>query len=168
MILETFFYRKPRTLRSVMSEWHLYIIRLKNNQLYTGIAKDVEARFCQHCADGKQAAKFLRGKGPLKLVFQQKIGSKSQALKAESAVKKLSKSEKEKMLLLNHPVCGDKVNQHPWNHWKNFWSGGGFHQLRCGWSRGGRFSKFLLRKLCTVEQLQDEGGASCSDSHWKK
>ena len=81
-----------------MSEWHLYIIRLKNNHLYTGIAKDVEARFCQHCADGKQAAKFLRGKGPLKLVFQHKIGNRSQALKAEASVKKLSKADKEQLV----------------------------------------------------------------------
>jgi putative endonuclease len=81
-----------------MSEWHLYLIRLKNNHLYTGISKDVEARFCQHCAGGKQAAKFLRGKGPLKLVFQKKIGDKSQALKAEARVKKLSKADKEQLV----------------------------------------------------------------------
>ncbi len=81
-----------------MSKWHLYLIRLKNGHLYTGIAKDVEARFSQHCANGKQAAKFLRGKGPLKLVFQQKIGNRSQALKAEASVKKLSKANKEQLV----------------------------------------------------------------------
>ncbi len=81
-----------------MSEWHIYLIRLKNDHLYTGIAKDVEARFSQHCADGKQAAKILRGKGPLKLVFQQKVGDRSQALKAEASVKKLSKSSKEQLV----------------------------------------------------------------------
>ena len=81
-----------------MSEWYLYLIRLKNGHLYTGIAKDVEARFYQHCEGGKQAAKFLRGKGPLKLVFRQKIGNRSQALKVEASVKKLSKACKEELV----------------------------------------------------------------------
>ena len=81
-----------------MSEWHLYLIRLKNGHLYTGITKDVEARFSQHCSNGKQAAKFLRGKGPLKLVFQQKIGNRSHALKAEASVKKLPKASKEHLV----------------------------------------------------------------------
>ncbi len=51
----------------------------------------------EHQAGGKKAAKYLRGKGPLKLEFQQKVGSKSSALKIEFAIKKLPKQEKEKL-----------------------------------------------------------------------
>ena len=81
-----------------MSEWTLYMIRTKNGALYTGIAKDVERRFAEHSAGGKKGAKYLKGRGPLKLVFRQKIGSRSQALKAEAALKKLPKPEKEEMV----------------------------------------------------------------------
>jgi len=76
--------------------WFLYLVRCKNGNLYTGISTNVERRFAEHQA-GK-GAKFLRGKGPLELVYQKKIGTRSEALKAEFAMKKVSKSEKEKMI----------------------------------------------------------------------
>ena len=76
--------------------WFLYMIRCRNGNIYTGISTDVERRLTQH-QSGK-GAKSLRGKGPLKLVYQKQIGSRSDALKAESAIKKLSKTEKEKLL----------------------------------------------------------------------
>ena len=77
--------------------WYLYIVRTNNGHLYTGITQDVERRFLEHNEGGKKTAKYLRGKGPLKLVFQQKIGSRSSALKAELALKKLPKQQKESL-----------------------------------------------------------------------
>jgi len=74
------------------------MIRTKNGALYTGITLDVERRFAEHVAGGKKGAKSLRGRGPLNLVFQQKIGSRSEALKTEAAVKNMSKGEKEGMV----------------------------------------------------------------------
>lgn len=79
-------------------QWHLYMIRTKLGTLYTGIAQDVSRRLLEHQEGGKKAAKYLRGKGPLKLVFQQEIGSRSSALKAENSLKKLSKLKKEKLI----------------------------------------------------------------------
>jgi putative endonuclease len=75
--------------------WYLYIVRTNYGHLYTGITQDVERRFLEHKEGGKKAAKYLRGKGPLKLVFQQEIGNRSSALKAERALKKLPKQQKE-------------------------------------------------------------------------
>lgn len=77
-------------------EWFLYLVRCKGGQLYTGIATDVERRFAEHQA-GK-GAKYLRGKAPLELVFQQKIGSHSKALKLEALIKKRSRMDKEKII----------------------------------------------------------------------
>ena len=77
--------------------WYLYIIRTNQGHLYTGITQDVARRFLEHKEGGKKAAKYLRGKGPLKLVFQQEIGSRSSALKAECALKKLPKQQKESL-----------------------------------------------------------------------
>ena len=77
-------------------EWFLYMIRCKNGQLYTGITTDVQRRLAEH-QSGK-GAKFLRGRGPLQLVFQQKAGSRSEALKLEAAIKKWPKPAKEEFI----------------------------------------------------------------------
>ena len=75
--------------------WYLYMVRTKHGQLYTGITQDITRRFIEHKEGSNKAAKYLKGKGPLTLVFQQEIGSRSLALKAEIAIKKLSKKQKE-------------------------------------------------------------------------
>ncbi len=77
------------------SQWYIYMIRCRDGTLYTGVSNDVTRRFEQHREMGKQGAKYLRGRGPLELVFQKKIGSRSSALKMEQKIKKLSKSQKE-------------------------------------------------------------------------
>ncbi len=81
-----------------MSQWTLYLIRLKNGDLYTGITTDVERRFAEHQAGGKKAARYLRGKGPLQLIYSRKIGDRSAAQQAEAAVRKLSKPTKEQLV----------------------------------------------------------------------
>ena len=75
-----------------MSDWHLYLVRCGDDSLYTGIATDVARRFGQHQA-GK-GAKYLRGRGPLELVFQTPAGTRSEALKLELRIKALPRSEK--------------------------------------------------------------------------
>ncbi len=75
------------------------MIRCKGGVLYTGITTDVARRFSEHQA-GK-GAKFLRGKAPLELVYQQEVGSHSDALKLEFNIKQLSKIEKEKLIIHN-------------------------------------------------------------------
>ena len=83
--------------------WHLYIIRAADNSLYTGITTDVSRRFNEHCAtadtSNNKGAKALRGKRPLKLEFFCKVGNRSDALKIEYKVKKLSKKAKENLVL---------------------------------------------------------------------
>ena len=76
--------------------WWLYMIRCRGGFLYTGITTDVARRFAEH--ESGKGAKFLRGRAPLELVFRQQMGPHSQALKAELAVKKLSKIEKEQII----------------------------------------------------------------------
>lgn len=76
------------------STWYLYLIRCANGHLYTGITTDVARRFNEHQSSSPKAAKYLRGKGPLTLVYQEQVGTRSDALKREIAVKKLSHSQK--------------------------------------------------------------------------
>lgn len=76
--------------------WSLYILRCGDGTLYTGIAVDVEKRLETH-RSGK-GAKYTRGRGPLELVYREECGTHSDALKREAEIKRLSRSEKEKLL----------------------------------------------------------------------
>ncbi len=80
-------------------DWYLYLIRCHDGSLYTGITTDVARRFADHQGNG--GARYLRGKGPLVLVYQKKIGSRSLALGVEGKVKKLSKAKKEELTRAN-------------------------------------------------------------------
>lgn len=81
-----------------MLDWHLYLVRCHDGSLYTGITTNVARRFAEHQENYGAGAKYLRGRGPLVLVFQKKLGSRSLALGVESKVKKLSKARKEELI----------------------------------------------------------------------
>lgn len=78
--------------------WSLYIIRCGTGALYTGISTDVSRRFNEHQASGKLASRFLRGKGPLELMFACPVGDRSQATRLERRVKVLSRDVKEALI----------------------------------------------------------------------
>ena len=83
------------------------MIRTRDQSLYTGITTDPERRFIEHnCSakTGSKGAKALRGKGPLKLVYQAEIGDRSEAQKMEYKVKQLSKAEKEVLVSKQQPL----------------------------------------------------------------
>jgi putative endonuclease len=83
-------------LSDPMPNWYLYIVRCRDGSLYTGIATDVESRLADHRAN--KGAKYLRGRGPLKLVFKKQIGKKGCALKIEQKVKNLPRQKKEALI----------------------------------------------------------------------
>lgn len=74
------------------SEFSLYIVRCADGVLYTGIATDVDKRLIEHASGA--GAKFLRGKGPLEIVFAETVGDRSSALQLEYRVKRLSREQK--------------------------------------------------------------------------
>lgn len=80
------------------NSWFLYLIRTRHNTLYTGITTDVAQRLTEHTS-GSQGAKYLRAKGPLSLVYQVEVGSRSLAAKAEYRLKRLAKHQKEQIVL---------------------------------------------------------------------
>ena len=81
-----------------MSDWYLYLIRCRDDTLYTGISTDVDRRFAQHQSEGYAGSRYLKGRGPLSLVFKEKLGSRSLALKVERRVKRMPKARKEKVV----------------------------------------------------------------------
>nr|WP_298372291.1 GIY-YIG nuclease family protein [uncultured Halomonas sp.] len=67
--------------------WYLYVLETARGALYTGITTEVARRFEEH-QTSKRGARSLRGKGPLRLLHQQPLGSHSEALKLEAWLKK--------------------------------------------------------------------------------
>ncbi len=78
--------------------WFVYIVRCGDGSLYTGITTDVGRRFREHGGGDRRGARYLRGKGPLELVFKERVGEKSAALKVEAKIKKMPRSRKEKLV----------------------------------------------------------------------
>lgn len=81
-------------------QWSLYLVRTAQGSLYTGVTTDVQRRFVEHENKDKKnkGAKALRGKGPLALVFNIVVGSRSDALKLEYRIKQLGRTEKERLI----------------------------------------------------------------------
>ncbi|MCQ8877332.1 GIY-YIG nuclease family protein [Pseudoalteromonas shioyasakiensis] len=92
--------KKNKSKKSMASTWSLYIVQTRLGHWYTGISTDVARRLAAH-QSGK-GAKNLRGKGPLKLVYQQQVGSRSDATKLEIKVKRLSKVQKREFVATEH------------------------------------------------------------------
>ena len=80
-----------------MTVWSVYIIRCGDDSLYTGITTDVARRLREH-QSGDIGSKYLRGRTPLELVFEQQVGDRSLASKIEHRIKKLPRREKEKII----------------------------------------------------------------------
>ena len=76
--------------------WYVYILRCGDGTLYTGITDDIPRRLAAHRA-GK-GAKYTRGRGPLELVYQERVPDKSAALRREAAIKRLRRGEKERLI----------------------------------------------------------------------
>jgi len=72
--------------------WWLYLLACRDGRTYTGIATDVAARFELH-RSGK-GAKFTRSNPPVRILATCAFASKSEALKAEAALKKLNRAAK--------------------------------------------------------------------------
>ena len=75
----------------------LYIVRCTDDTLYTGIASDVPRRLAEH-ESSPRGAKYLRGKGPLKLEFSEIVGDRATATALEHRVKRLSRLQKQAII----------------------------------------------------------------------
>jgi len=76
--------------KTTTKTWWLYLLACKDGRTYVGIALDVKARFALH-ASGK-GAKFTRANPPRKILAAQAFETRSEALKAEYALKQLDRA----------------------------------------------------------------------------
>lgn len=89
-----------------MINYYVYIVKTAKNKLYTGITNNIERRLYEH-NHTKKGAKSLRGQRPVMLLWRSCPMSKSEALKEERRIKKLSRKDKEKVVEI---TIGDHIH----------------------------------------------------------
>ncbi len=81
-----------------MTFW-VYMLLTERNTIYTGSAKNVEERFCAHKNGAKTGgAKYTSANKPVKILYKKEFETKSEAMKEEYRIKKLSRADKIKLI----------------------------------------------------------------------
>ncbi len=87
--------------KQLKQDWFVYIIEGTDGNFYTGITTDVVRRWGEHSGSkgsAKVGAKYFRGRKPKLLVYVEEEHHRSSATKREAEIKKLTRSEKIKLL----------------------------------------------------------------------
>jgi putative endonuclease len=77
--------------------YFVYILQCSDNSFYCGSTHDLEKRVEQHNYS-RSAAKYTRGRRPVKLVYYEKNKTLAEARARESEIKRLKRSEKERLI----------------------------------------------------------------------
>lgn len=80
-----------------LKNYYIYLIRCQDNSLYTGITTDIERRYKEHL-EGR-GAKYTKARGVSKLEIFFSCRGRADASKIEYYLKRLSKSNKERVIL---------------------------------------------------------------------
>mgnify|MGYP001481882193 CR=1 FL=1 len=76
--------------------WAVYILECSDGSFYTGISNNVEARINTHNAS--KGAKYTKSRLPVTLVFQENTLTKSESLRREIEIKKLTRKKKMELI----------------------------------------------------------------------
>jgi putative endonuclease len=77
--------------------WYVYMIECADGSIYTGIAVDVQARYAAHVAG--RGAKYTRSRKPVRLLWHQECGGRSDASKEEYRIKRMAAKDKRLLAL---------------------------------------------------------------------
>jgi putative endonuclease len=72
--------------------WYVYLILCRNGAVYTGIARDLAARYAQHVAG--TGARYTRANPPRRLLAKFACLNQSEACRMEAAIKKRAATDK--------------------------------------------------------------------------
>jgi putative endonuclease len=76
--------------------WYVYLLLCRNGAIYTGIARNVAARYAQHVAG--TGARYTRANPPRRLLVKFACPNQSDAGRMEAAIKKLAAADKRKLI----------------------------------------------------------------------
>jgi putative endonuclease len=73
-------------------DYYVYMVRCSDGSLYTGSTNNLPARIEKH--NRGEGARYTRGRRPVTLVYSESAASKSDALKREIQIKKMTRVDK--------------------------------------------------------------------------
>ena len=79
--------------------YYVYMIRCEDDSLYTGITSNLNKRMKEHFYKTNRCAKYTRSHTAKRLEACWNCETRSEAAKCEYAIKKLSKNDKEKLII---------------------------------------------------------------------
>ena len=79
-----------------MTSHHVYIVRCADGTLYTGYARNVEARLAQHNAG--TGAKYTAGRRPVVLAYHEAFENQREAMQREYQLKRWPRGKKEALI----------------------------------------------------------------------
>ena len=74
---------------------YAYLVRCCDNSLYAGWTNDIEKRIKSHNAG--TGAKYTKSRRPVTLAYLEEFDTKSEAMKREAALKKMTHRQKEEL-----------------------------------------------------------------------
>lgn len=85
------------------SPYVTYMLLTENETIYTGVTTDFNRRYLEHSGKSrfKKGAKYTKANTPKYLLYLEKAENRSEAQKRESAIKKLSRKQKESLSWFN-------------------------------------------------------------------
>jgi len=78
--------------------WYVYIVECRDKTLYTGITTELERRVEEHNNSDEKGARYTRARRPVKLVYHEIVDSRGEAVKRETAIKRMKRVSKIKLL----------------------------------------------------------------------
>ena len=79
--------------------WFVYILECEDSTLYTGMTNNLQKRFSSHVQGA--GARYTRSHPVHRCVYAEHCASRSDALKREAQIKKLSREEKLKFITMS-------------------------------------------------------------------
>ncbi len=76
---------------------YTYIVECADGSYYCGWTNNIERRLKAHNG-GRGGAKYTHAKGPVKLIYLESFAKKSEAMKREAEIKKLTRVQKEELI----------------------------------------------------------------------
>ena len=80
--------------------WTIYILECGDKTLYCGITNNLDNRMRQHNGEIKGGAKYTRSRQPFRITYTEEVATRSEALKREHVIKKMTRSDKAALVRL--------------------------------------------------------------------
>ncbi len=79
-----------------MNRYYVYLLRCADDTLYCGYTTDLKRRLAVH--NSGKGAKYTKHRLPVEMVYTEEFLTKSEALKRECAIKRMTRAEKQQLV----------------------------------------------------------------------